>query len=69
MGPNDSAECWVVSVSHFRRKKEGGESRSLSLKNELLGVRESERFRVHLELLLPIAKGRCWRAHKDPKSN
>jgi hypothetical protein len=24
------------------------------------GIRGSERFRVHLERLLPIAKGKCW---------
>ena len=37
-------------------------SRSQGLLNEQLSVRESERFRVHVELLLPIAKGKRWRA-------
>jgi hypothetical protein len=57
---------WYIPFSVEKRG-----SRSLSPKDEQLGVRESERFRVHLELLLPLAKGRCWRGHKDdehPKS-
>jgi hypothetical protein len=53
MGVDDRAEWWVITSGIGVFEERGGGNQSLSPSNEQLSVRESERFRVHVELLLP----------------
>jgi len=76
MGVDHSAEWWVVNKWYWYHVSDGrGRWESITgTKNKKMGVQEPEQFRVHLELLLWIVKGRwltCMRWCRDdehPKS-